>query len=240
MVEINVPNKLEELTVDQYQAFSRVTDETDNGVFVAQKMVSIFCKIRLSEVARIKYTSVAEIVQIFERMFEEKTPLVRTFKMNNVEFGFIPDLENMSMGEYADLDQYIDDSENLHKAMAVLYRPITKRKGEKYEIEEYNGSITYSDVMKYAPLNVALGAKVFFWTLERELLKATLNYLEEETVTNIQQSHNLAKNGDGTLASMHLVKVMLDDLRQSVDSHSPSALRGYFSRVKGLKQKEEI
>lgn len=240
MLEINVPNKLEELTVEQYQAFSRVTDETDNGVFVAQKMVSIFCKIRLSEVARIKYTSVAEIVQIFERMFEEKTPLVRTFKMNDVEFGFIPDLENMSMGEYADLDQYIDDSENLHKAMAVLYRPITKRRGEKYEIEEYNGSITYSDVMKYAPLNVALGAKVFFWTLERELLKATLNYLEEETATNIQQSHNLAKNGGGTLASMHLVRVMLDDLRQSVDSHSPSALRGCFSRVKGLKQKEEI
>lgn len=240
MVEINVPNRLEELTVEQFQAFNRVTEDNDNGVFVAQKMVSIFCKIRLSEVARIKYTSVSEIVQIFEGMFNEKTPLVRTFKMNDVEFGFIPDLENMSMGEYADLDQYIDDVENMHKAMAVLYRPITKKKGEKYEIEEYNGSVTYSEVMKYAPLNVALGAKVFFWTLERELLKATLNYLEEETVTSIRQSRSLAKSGDGTHLFTHLVKETLDDLKQSVDFHYPNALHGYFSRVKGLKQNAEI
>jgi hypothetical protein len=98
--------------------------------------------------------------------------------------------------------------------MAVLYRPI-KNNGLNgtYEIEKYNGSITYSDVMKHAPLDVVLGANVFFYNLGNELLKATVIYLEKnKEVQNILQQHNSDKDGDGIVQSMLLLKETLHDL----------------------------
>jgi hypothetical protein len=129
-------------------------------------------------------------------------------------FGFIPNLEDMTFGEYTDLDTYITDWDNMHKAMAVLYRPI-KKKGLNgtYEIEEYNGSITYSEVMKFAPLDVCLGATVFFYNLGNELLKATIAYLEKDTeVQNILQNQTSDKSGDGIVQSMLLLKEISQDL----------------------------
>lgn len=137
--------------------------------------------------------------------------------MGGVEFGFIPNLDDMTFGEYTDLDTYITDWEQMHKAMAVLYRPI-KKKGlnDTYEIEKYNGSITYSDVMKHAPLDVVFGANVFFYNLGNELLKSTMNYLENnKEVQTILHQHNLDNGGDGIVQSMLLLKETLLSLTES-------------------------
>ena len=133
--------------------------------------------------------------------------------MGGVEFGFIPNLDEMSTGEYMDLDTYITDWDTMHNAMAVLYRPITNKLGNKYKIEEYKGSITYADVMKHAPLDVVLGAMVFFYTLGNDLLKSTISYLEgNQEVQNILTKHNLENVGDGIQVSMLLLKETLEDL----------------------------
>jgi hypothetical protein len=88
-----------------------------------------------------------------------------------VEFGFMPNMDEMSLGEYVDLEKYISDWGTMHKAMAVLYRPIVAGKGEFYEIEPYSGSDKYADVMRDSPVTAALGAMVFFYRLGKELLK---------------------------------------------------------------------
>jgi hypothetical protein len=134
--------------------------------------------------------------------------------MGGVEFGFIPNLDDMTFGEYTDLDTYITDWEQMHKAMAVLYRPIKKNGlNGTYEIEKYNGSITYSDVMKHAPLDVVFGANVFFYTLGNELLKSTMTYLENnKEIQTILHQHNLEKDGDGIVQSMLLLKETLSNL----------------------------
>jgi hypothetical protein len=105
----------------------------------------------------------------------------------------------------------------MHKAMAVLFRPITKKGlNNTYEIEKYNGSITYSDVMKHAPLDVVFGANVFFYNLGNELLKSTMNYLENNTqMQTILQQHNSENDGVGIVQSMDLLKEILQDLTQS-------------------------
>ena len=139
--------------------------------------------------------------------------------MKCVAFGFIPNLEDMTFGEYTDLDTYITDWDLMHRAMAVLYRPI-KNNGLNgtYDIEEYNGTVTYSEVMKNAPLDVALGATVFFYNLGNELLNATINFLEtNKEVQNILQKGNLVKNGDGIVQSMLLLKETLQDLTKLHD-----------------------
>ena len=65
--------------------------------------------------------------------------------------------------------------------MAVLYRPIKQKHGSKYLIEEYEGSHKYSETLKNMPLDVVLGAMVFFWNLTNALLNYIPSYLENQT-----------------------------------------------------------
>jgi hypothetical protein len=160
-----------------------------------------------------------EITASINEMFKVSHKLIPRFKMGGVEFGFIPNLENITQGEFVDLDTYISDWQEMHKAMAVLFRPITKKVNDKYQIEDYNGSITYSEVMKHAPLDVVLGATVFFYHLGNELMKSTLTYLEENPqVQSLMNKHNSENGGDGIALSMLSLKETLDDLMKYQNS----------------------
>jgi hypothetical protein len=217
-LEISVPTELNEIKLSQYQAFLKIAKDNDDVEFMNQKMVQTFCNIDLKDVAEIKYKDVLQITASLGKMFDVKSHrFINRFKLGGVEFGFIPDLDEMTFGEYTDLDSYIGDWDNMHKAMAVLFRPITKKGlNNTYEIEKYNGSITYSDVMKHAPLDVVFGANVFFYNLGNELLKSTMNYLENNTqMQTILQQHNLENDGVGIVQSMDLLKEILQDLTQS-------------------------
>lgn len=214
-LEISIPTELKEIKLAQYQAFLKIAKDNDDAEFMNQKMVQTFCNIDLKNVAEIRYKDVLEITASLGKMFNVTShKFINRFKLAGVEFGFIPELEEMTFGEYTDLDSYIGDWDNMHKAMAVLYRPITKKGlNGTYEIEKYNGSITYCDVMKHAPLDVVFGANVFFYSLGNELLKSTMTYLENnKQMQTILQQHNSGKDGDGTLQSMLSLKEMLQDL----------------------------
>jgi hypothetical protein len=211
-VEIDIPSDLSEVTLAQYQAFAKVHDNGDNSEFMRQKIVSIFCKIPLSQVLKIKQTSVDEIAEHFEKQFKKQYKLKQRFELGGKEFGFIPSLEDMTSGEFIDLDTNISDWQNMHKAMAVLYRPITSsNKLGQYQIEEYEGTVNYADVMKFAPLDAVLSAVVFFYHLGMELLNATLNYIQEEG-TDLLKKNNSENDGDGINQSMQQLKEMSSNL----------------------------
>jgi len=217
-LEISIPTELKEIKLSQYQAFLKIAKDNDDVEFMNQKMVQTFCNIDLKDVAEIRYKDVLEITAALTKIFNiQSHGFINRFKLAGVEFGFIPDLDEMTFGEYTDLDSYIGDWDNMHKAMAVLYRPITKKGiNDTYEIEKYNGSITYSDVMKHAPLDVVFGANVFFYNLGKELLKSTMTYLENnKEIQTILQQHSLENDGGGILQSMDLLRETLQDLTQS-------------------------
>ena len=218
--EIVVPSSLDDITLEQYQLFMRIVSEEDSEEFLAQKMVSVFCKIRLSDVFKIRMLDVLEIATSIGEMIQKSCDLTPRFKMNDTEFGFIPDLENISFEEYVDLDSHLGDWQTMHKAMAVMYRPIVKTKRDKYDIEEYQGSITYSEVMKYAPLSIVLGSMVFFYRLRDELLKATLSYLKTEVteMALVQRSSSISSGG-GTTQSINLLEETLQSLTKLQNYH---------------------
>ena len=212
-VELTIPTSLSEIKLAQYQKFLSIAKDNEESEFLQQKMVQIFCGIDLKDVASIRYKDVAEITLNINNLFTKENKFIQRFKMGGVEFGFIPNLDEMSTGEYMDLDNYITDWDTMHNAMAVLYRPITNKLGDKYNIEEYKGSITYADVMRHAPLDVVLGAMVFFYNLGNDLLSSTINYLEQnKEVQNILNKHNSENVGGGIQVSMLLLKETLEDL----------------------------
>lgn len=212
-LELNVPTKLSEIKLAQYQKFVKVAEQNEESEFLHQKMVQYFCGVDLKDIANIKHKDVVAITASITELFKVKHKFIQRFKMGGVEFGFIPNLDEMSQGEYMDLDTYITDWSQMHKAMAVMYRPINSKVQDKYTIDSYNGSITYADVMKHAPLDVVLGATVFFWNLGNELLMSTLTYLEEnQQMTHLMNKHNSENDGDGIHLSMRSLKETLKDL----------------------------
>jgi len=212
-LELNVPTSLSEIKLAQYQKFLKIVEQNEDSEFLHQKMVQLFCGVDLKQIASIKHKDVMDITKSLTEMFNVKHKFIPRFKMGGVEFGFIPNLDEMTQGEFVDLDTYISEWKEMHKVMAVLYRPIKKKVGDKYEIEDYNGSITYSDVMKHAPLDVVLGANVFFYHLGNELMMSTLTYLEENPqMQPLASKHNLENDGDGIAHSMHLLKETLEGL----------------------------
>ncbi len=221
-IELTIPTSLNDIKLAQYQKFLSIAKDNEESEFLQQKMVQLFCGIDLKDVASIRYKDVAEITANINNLFTKENQFIQRFKMGGVEFGFIPNLDEMSTGEYMDLDTYITDWDTMHNAMAVLYRPITNKLGNKYQIEEYKGSVTYADVMRHAPLDVVLGAMVFFYNLGNDLLKSTIDYLEKnQEVQNILNKHNLENVGDGIQVSMLLLKETLEDLMKfpSYQSH---------------------
>lgn len=229
-IEIDVPSSINEIPLKNYQAFLKVQKNSNDEEFIAEKMIEIFCGIELKEVAKMKLTSINELILHFNKIFAEKPKFQERFKIGGMEFGFIPDLENITFGEYVDLDNYLANWDDFHKAMAVMYRPVTKSKKDKYQIFPYTGANEFCEAMKFAPMDVAIGASVFFWTLGNELLNATLNYLEtemkkmtnEETITAYEVSSE--KSGVGIQASTELLKATLQNLTKSLNTDYLSVL----------------
>lgn len=211
-VKISIPTNLNEIKLSQYQKFLKIVQDNEESDFLNHKMVQIFCGVDLNIVDAMRQKDVEDAVNTIGGLFKQMPPLQQKFEMNGTTFGFIPNLDDMSSGEYMDLDGYITNWDDMHRAMAVLYRPIKQKLGEKYLIEDYEGTERYAEQMKNMPLDVVLGSVVFFWHLGRELLKSTMDYLVENPQIATLNKVNLEKGGDGILQSMHLLREMLDDL----------------------------
>ena len=195
-IKLNIPESLSEITLGQYQEWLRITEGKELNSFFQQKMIEIFCKSRLIDTLRMKAKDINEITLGLNKIFEAKPSLKTLFKINDKEFGFIPKLDDMSFGEYIDLDTYLADWENMHLAMGVLFRPVKYKKNNEYIIEKYETASKYD--MKQMPLDVVMGSLVFFWNLKTELLKHIANYLSKQEVVKLPQ-HLIAslQNGVG-------------------------------------------
>ena len=240
-IDLNVPTSLSEISLKRYQTYVAMQENSNDDEFVAQKMIEIFCDVTLKDIVKIKLSSLNELVGHFTQLFSEKPKFQPTFKIKDMEFGFIPELEEITFGEYVDLESSLSNWQTFHKAMAVLYRPIKKRKGDKYEIAEYNPNQDMQELMRFAPLDVCIAASLFFWNLGNELLPAILNYLEMEIKKNptilktFQKQLNLENDGDGINRYMHSLRAMLQDSMKLQSSDLLNASR--FSRLRSKKTK---
>ena len=211
-VTLTIPENLDEITLKQYKQFLTVSEDI-SGEFYNQRLIETLCNVPFARVRMIKKKDVNEIVSsIIEMLNGEKSFRYRFF-IKDMEFGMIPDLEDMTSGEYADLTEYIGDWQTMNKAMAVLFRPIVKKSGDKYSITEYNGTAETSELMDFMPLGIAMGAMFFFYNLTNDLINATQHSLTQEIVEEILQSPlSLERNGDGTSTSTHSLKEALENL----------------------------
>ena len=200
-LDLLVPTSLHDIPLKQYQKFIKTFENAEDYTedYAALKMLEIFCGVPYSEAIKFKVGDINRVVSKINDALAEKPSLINKFKLGSTEFGMVTDLNDLTFGEFVDIENNITDWDNMHKAMAVLYRPIVKKYKHKYEIEEYRGDNWY-DAMLNMPASVAVSAIVFFYNLETDLLNLTLDFgqvpsLQTEAST---QTQTLTKSGGGT------------------------------------------
>ena len=175
-IKVSIPADYSSISVKQYLDYYAAKNDID-------KLVSISNLLK-EQAEQIPFQHLPTLLGAFEEiLLNESAKFFETITIKDKEFGFIPDLYSISMGEYADISTWASDvNTNIVKIMGTLYRPIDKRVGSKYTIVPHSKANremvqSYVEQMTLEQFN---GAMLFFSTLLNELSNTSLDYLETE------------------------------------------------------------
>ena len=211
-VKIHIPDTLNEITLEQYQEYLKIQEQEKDQYVLGSKMIEIFCKVPFKNIFEYRVSHINRISKTLTDIFNQETKyLVRHFKIGNVQYGFIPELDKMSFGEYVDLDTYFKDWQDMHKAMSVLYRPVTQKYSDRYNIEKYKADD--GEHMKQMPLDACFSSIVFFYNLGNDLSRIMLGYMNQEEREAFQQFQISDKSGVGISQFMHSLREMLQNTK---------------------------
>lgn len=208
-MELTVPTSLDEIKLWQVQKFW--TTEANENITQEMKIlhgVSVFTGKSIEELAPVKmgdikkvYKEIAELTLPESRHGED--PLQLYFTYAGVEYGFEPDLRQIETSAFVDLDGYVKDiNKNLHKIMAVLYRPVVSKTKKLYLIKSYTKEATWSVdhrqkiFLREMPYSYVRGAVNFFL----EAVKKHTNNLSSSDTLREKPTQS-SNPGDGSTLS---------------------------------------
>ena len=201
-ININAPGSLDEIKLYQYQEYVKRTtvegDEKLDTEFIRRTVLSCFLNVRGNDYTIIPIKTVNQIVNDIMQLLSEKPPLTPIWKYNGVEYGMIPNLDEITTGEFIDMEQNVE-VENMHLLMSILFRPISKRYGKKYTVADYKGT---NQAFEHMPLGIALGALGFFLTIGMQLLRTTLKSSQMKEKLQMKKETSTA-SGVGQPLSMN-------------------------------------
>lgn len=184
-VKVKVPTSLNDITVGQMQELNSLLENEDlTGVDLDNAILRLL--LGFDNVEDITKKDRDILVKDIEQALLNEGNFQQTFELNNQRFGLIPNFDNITNGEYTDLIKYSDSEEDLHRFLAVCYRPvISKDFFKNYSIESYKGTSNYANQMKGLPMSIAKGCKGFFLTLSQDLENHLLMSMEVEQVKGL-------------------------------------------------------
>ncbi len=197
-MKVLLPDEQKDVTLKQYQEYEILKKRKDlNEYEFNQRKIRIFTGLPYRTVEKMQQSDYAEFLVWIDKALDRPSAFQQTFKMEGVEFGMIPNFDEIQSKEYFDLMKYKIKPETLHNLMAILFRPITQNiTNNGYLIQDYNGTEEYAEIMKYTPLNIVNGAVVFFWNLANELLECTPKCMEQEQA-RVRLQKSISQNGGG-------------------------------------------
>jgi hypothetical protein len=225
MMEITIPTKLSEIPLYQMQEYESLKMDAEERALNA---VAIFCNISLSEVSKLPLKILNHALDLITKCLDEKPRFQHRFTYEGVEYGFIPNLDEISTGEFVDLDSYQKEGMALWKMMSVLYRPIvTQGQNNRYLIEPYQGKLNES--FKQMPSDIAFGSLVFFWSLGNDLMSYILKFSETQREKLMNTSST--KNGGGWDSYISSLTEMSQNLTQLANSPCTPIRCGRLTRA---------
>lgn len=196
--EITVPSSASEIPMHRYQEFAKLDEKGMTDFF---KLFSTLAGCNEDEAKLVRAKDVGRAVgALVEALNDTKHPLVYFHSYNGIKYGFEPQLDELTFGTMADISTAFETPETWHKALAILYRPIsrkTENMGGMYAIEPHRAdSEAYrqrQELFKEAPSSLFIGVRSFFLTgsmaLER-YTRASLTRLPEKLHPKTGQKAN--------------------------------------------------
>ena len=197
----NLIDSWSEVTLEKW--LKLIDTETGSQTKQAQETIAAVSDIPKKLIKELPLRDVAVIMsKIAELQSEQNTTLKKTFKIDGIEYGMHPDLSEITLGEYADIETFIKDGleKNMPEIMAVLFRPITEQTDTGvYIIKAYDGNIKIrAEQFKKMSAEQVQAALFFFSNLGKVFVKILPLFLKERTqeIMKELQTEILPNGGD--------------------------------------------
>jgi len=187
--EYNVINSWSDVTLEKW---IKLVD-LQNGTNSDEALGSIK---ELSDIPEklIKNLSIANVAMILKHLSnlqaDANTNLQRKIEIEGIRYGFHPDLSEITLGEYADIETFLKNGieKHLPEVMAILYRPILEEKNDVYTIQAYDGKLSMrAEAMKRMKTEDVQSSLVFFWTFVMEFLKILPLSLKDQATQMMEE-----------------------------------------------------
>ena len=210
-VKITIPEHLGDIKIGKYKEFIINADEQNGD----QLALYYFCGLDGDMQEGMKKKDLDEIRNQLGEVLSEKPALTKSFQYNNKEYGFHPKLEDISLGEYIDLDTYLKEPyKEAEKILGVLYRPITKKMFGRHDIENYDPDKHNGLGFQDLGADIFMGCLLFFYRIVTDLQLTFLKSLEKEKNQDMMHNPNSVESGDGMESYIKLLKAISSDLRK--------------------------
>tara|TARA_R110000751_G_scaffold5013_1_gene23676 strand:+ start:235 stop:879 length:645 start_codon:yes stop_codon:yes gene_type:complete len=190
VTEFKLPTSWDEVSLGQYSMLMLAIEKEDTTeIELMIKTLEALVGIDVGRLSKVPLKQLREAYKQLEELTNTmpNNELSRVVEIDDIEYGIIPDFDELSLGEFVDLDNYLQDNyNNLSKIFAVLYRPVIKRDGNSYNIEPYSlKNITDRRELFNNRLSIdtVYGALVFFCNIGSKHIESTLSSLEEERMS---------------------------------------------------------
>lgn len=185
-MELRLPHRWSDLTLGELQVMMTSENHLERISICTGQSVE---KLRTMPQKLIE----AATAHLDQLLTQETARFEKVVEIGGKRFGFVPDWDAFTAGEWIDLETYLEDFwKNAHKVMSVLFREVTYELGDKYEVKKYTAKEDAS-IFEEMPADLVSGTLLFFWTTRNELLLDMKSSLLEVAEAAIRS----AKNGGG-------------------------------------------
>ena len=210
MVKIKLPSTYEDITIKQVMQHG---DKELNDLH----LLRIYANLTQDEAEKLPMVLVAQAVAHIKEILTAPNQVHhKVIEVNGVKYGFIPDWEEFTVGEFIDMEKLCENvAANADKIMSVLYRPITATAGKEYKVATYEGT---KGAERFQQVSAAYlyGALLFFSRIRNEYEQNGLRSLAKRTkqaIQAIQSNSNSTKGGAGII---NYFKRLMATLRESM------------------------
>ena len=206
-IKVVIPESLKDIKAADYARFVQMDIKEQDLV---QQAILYFVGLNEKDLRKISAAAITEIGQSTMEALNEIPKLERFVELDGVKYGFHPDLEKMTFGEFVDLEEYFKEPyKNWQRILGLLYRPVVKESQGRYLIEDYDPDKHNGDALKEVDAAVLQGALLFFYRLEIALVKDLLTSLEKKgeipPQAQQQSEKDLGRSGGGMRQLTHLL-----------------------------------
>jgi len=176
-MRVEIPKTLDDVTLRTYIAYMNAKTDVER--------IAAYTGVKRKLIEDWTYDAVNKTLELIERSVSECTPIHQsTFRLDGRLFGFIPDMDLLTMREHVDAEAWAQEIwkgervnwTHMPQLMAVLFRPVTAQLGQFYDIEKYSmeSAKRYVETLKSMRMSQVQGALVFFSTIARDCVTDTL------------------------------------------------------------------